>query len=114
MKVYTNFGILPQMMMKLVIGLVLALLITIGAFISYAVYKDYQFTEFINSFEFESEYVTQDATDGGKANILKGDGDILSDAITDLFANAEQRPTTSATDTSAHTPLLCISLKYKL
>ena len=67
-----------QMMMKLVIGLVLALLITIGAFISYAVYKDYQFTEFINSFEFESEYVTQDATDGGNANILKGDGDILN------------------------------------
>lgn len=67
-----------QMMMKLVIGLVLALLVVIGAFISYAVYKDYQFTEFINSFEFESEYVTQDATDGGNANILKGDGDILN------------------------------------
>ena len=65
-----------QMMMRLVIGLVLALLVVIGAFISYAVYKDYQFTEFINSFEVESEYVTQDATDGGNANILKGDGDI--------------------------------------
>ena len=67
-----------QMMMKLVIGLVLALLVTIGAFISYAVYKDYQFTEFINSFEVESEYVTQDTTDGGNANILKDDGDILN------------------------------------
>ena len=70
-----------QMMMKLVIGLVLALLVTIGAFISYAVYKDYQYTEFINSFEFEGETVetiTQDTTDGGNASYLKGDGDITN------------------------------------
>lgn len=68
-----------QMMMKLVIGLVLALLVVIGAFISYAVYKDNQYNEFINSFEYEvtDEYVDQSANDGGDTNFIKGDGNVL-------------------------------------
>lgn len=69
-----------QMMMKLVIGLVLALLVVIGAFISYAVYKDKQYTDFINSFEYDitDEYINQDAADGGDTNLLKGDGNVIN------------------------------------
>lgn len=63
-----------QMMMKLVIGLVLALLITIGAFIGYAVYKDKQFTDFIDSFEYEM--VEIDATQDGQGLNIVGGGDV--------------------------------------
>lgn len=68
-----------QMMMKLVIALVVSLLLVIGAFIGYAVYKDNQYNEFINSFEYEvtDEYVDQSANDGGDTNFIKGDGNVL-------------------------------------
>lgn len=65
-----------QMMMKLVIGLVLALLITIGAFISYAVYKDYQFTEFINSFEVETSETTIEADQDGQGTNIVNNGEM--------------------------------------
>lgn len=63
-----------QMMMKLVIGLVLALLVVIGAFISYAVYKDKQFTDFVDSFEYEM--VEIDATQDGQGLNIVGGGDV--------------------------------------
>lgn len=65
-----------QMMMKLVIGLVLALLVVIGAFISYAVYKDYQYTEFINSFEFETSETTIDSNQDGQGTNIVNNGEM--------------------------------------
>lgn len=65
-----------QMMMKLVIGLVLALLVVIGAFISYAVYNDYQYTEFINSFEFETSETTIDSNQDGQGTNIVNNGEM--------------------------------------
>ena len=76
-----------QMMMKLVIGLVLALLVVIGAFISYAVYKDYQFTEFINSFEVEGVETIVDGGDGGNAGFVGGNGDVVNNGEDNIPKN---------------------------
>ena len=69
-----------QMMMKLVIALVVSLLLVIGAFIGYAVYKDHQYNEFINSFEFEGETTETivDSGDGGNAGFVGGNSDVVN------------------------------------
>lgn len=63
-----------QMMMKLVIALVVSLLLIIGAFIGYAVYKDKQFTDFVDSFEYEM--VEIDAAQDGQGVNIVGGGDV--------------------------------------
>lgn len=78
-----------QSMIKLVIGLVAALVTIVGVFIGYVVYKDYQhqktvrelttqYSEFINSFEFESADIT--ATQDGTGINIVGGGDVTNGA----------------------------------
>lgn len=68
-----------QMMMKLVVTLVVILVLIIGAFIGYSIYKDKQYNDFINSFEYETtETIKQDTTYGGNANYVDGFGDIVN------------------------------------
>ena len=75
-----------KMMCKIIAGFAIVWLITIGGFLGYIVYKDYQYSnsvnqmmdkynEFINSFEFTGE-TTIDVKDGGNAGIVKNGGTI--------------------------------------
>lgn len=76
-------------MIRMIVGLVCALLLTVTGFMCYIAYKDNQYNEtikqitaqyneFINSFEFTSDTtdVSQNTTDGGNANYLGGNGDV--------------------------------------
>lgn len=58
-----------QMMMKLVVTLVVIIVLVIGAFIGYSIYKDKQYNDFINSFEFETVDINADQ-DGQGTNIV--------------------------------------------
>lgn len=87
-----------QTMTKLVIGLAISLAAAVVIFVGYTMYRDWQYNEtitritqqyneFISQFEVMEESVTQDTTDGGNTNYIKGDGDITNGVPKDQNPN---------------------------
>lgn len=86
-----------RMMCKIIFSFVLVWLITVGTFLGYVIYKDYQFTnsvnqmmdkynEFINSFEFVGEEYFQD----GNGNNIIGDNNTAYGADTEKKNSQEE------------------------